>query len=124
MLNTILVAFGGAIGAAARYWLSILVGRLTGMPSPVGTLVVNVLGCALMGILFVMLVERHAAMEWRALLMSGVLGGFTTFSAFSIETVSLMQDGAWAKAASYVGASAVICVLACWLGVVATRAAG
>lgn len=123
MLNTVLVAMGGAVGAAARYWLSILVGRVTGMPSPVGTLIVNILGCALMGVLFVLLVERHGAMAWRALLMSGLLGGFTTFSAFSIETVSLMQEGSWVKAASYVGASVIVCVLACWAGVVITRAA-
>jgi CrcB protein len=124
MLNTALVAAGGAVGAAARYWLSILVSRITGMSSPIGTLIVNVLGCALMGVLFVLLVERHSAMAWRALLMSGLLGGFTTFSAFSIETVSLMQEGAWTKAASYAAASVFICVLACWVGIVVTRAAG
>jgi CrcB protein len=124
MVDSALVAVGGAAGAVARYWLSILVGRIVGVAFPVGTLLVNVLGCAAMGILFVLLVERGQPAAWRALMMSGLLGGFTTFSAFSIETVSLFQGGEFGKAVLYVLASVFLCVGACWSGVIATRALG
>ncbi len=119
------VAAGGAIGATARYVLggaaqAMARGSIAGMP--VGTLVVNVVGSALMGILYVLLVERAGVGEsWRLFALTGVLGGFTTFSAFSIETLMLLQQGAGLRAAAYVLASVTLCVLAAWLGVEISR---
>ena len=119
------VAAGGAIGATARYVLGGAVysmGRGSIAGTAVGTLVINVLGSALMGILYVLLVERAGAGEsWRLFALTGVLGGFTTFSAFSLETLFLLQQGAGLRAAAYVLASVAGCVLAAWLGVEISR---
>ena len=83
---------------------------------------VNVLGCLLMGVLFVWLTERASlAPVWRAGLLIGVLGGFTTFSAFSMETVSLLEEGAQVKALLNVVSSVVVCLGATWVGMIAAR---
>jgi CrcB protein len=124
MVDSALVAVGGAVGAVMRYWLSIAVARIAGVAFPVGTLIVNVLGCLAMGVLFAVIVERGQPAAWRALLMSGLLGGFTTFSAFSIETVSLFESGEVGKAVTYVLASVIVCIVACWGGLIAARAVG
>lgn len=116
------VAVGGALGSVMRYGLSHWVHSFLGRGFPYGTLAVNVLGCLAMGILFVLLVERSSESAlWRAGLLVGVLGGFTTFSAFSIETFNLMEQGAMAKALGNMLASLVLCVGATWLGVILAR---
>lgn len=116
------VAVGGALGSVLRYGLSNWVHSFVGRGFPYGTLAVNVLGCLAMGILFVLFVERSSENTlWRAGLIIGLLGGFTTFSAFSIETFSLMEQGAMAKAIGYVVASLMLCFGATWVGVVLAR---
>lgn len=116
------VAVGGALGSVMRYGLSHWVHSFLGRGFPYGTLAVNVLGCLAMGILFVLFVERSSESAlWRAGLLVGVLGGFTTFSAFSIETFNLMEQGAMAKALGNMLASLVLCVGATWLGVILAR---
>lgn len=116
------VAIGGALGSVLRYGLSSWVHNFMGRGFPYGTLVVNVLGCLAMGILFVLFVERTSENAlWRAGLMVGVLGGFTTFSAFSIETFNLLEQGAMAKAMGNMAASLILCIGATWLGVVLAR---
>jgi CrcB protein len=122
MSQVIAIAVGGAIGSVMRYWLSTGVHAWLGRGFPYGTLAVNVLGCLVMGVLFVLFTERFAANGvLRAGLLIGVLGGFTTFSSFSIETFSLIEQGAMAKAVGNVAASLVLCVGATWLGVILAR---
>lgn len=116
------IAAGGALGSVLRYGLSLWVQALAGRGFPFGTLAVNVLGCLAMGFLFVLLDERTGASAvWRAGLLIGVLGGFTTFSAFSIETFNLIEQGALAKAAGNMAANLALCVGAIWLGVFSAR---
>jgi CrcB protein len=115
------IAVGGAVGSVLRYGLSVWVHGLAGRGFPYGTLVVNVLGCFAMGWLFVMFLERFAASPvWRAGLLIGVLGGFTTFSSFSIETWQLMEEGELAKVVLNVLGSVLLCLTATgvgmWLG--------
>lgn len=122
MSQVIAIAVGGALGSVLRYGLSNWVHTFVGRGFPYGTLAVNVLGCLAMGILFVLLVERMGESAlWRAGLLIGVLGGFTTFSTFSIETFNLIEQGAMAKAAGNMAASLVLCVGATWLGVILAR---
>jgi len=122
MNQVMAVAIGGALGSVLRYGLSNWVHSFVGRGFPYGTLAVNVLGCLTMGILFVLLVERMAdSAMWRAGLLVGLLGGFTTFSAFSIETFNLIEQGDLAKAAGNMAASLVLCIGATWLGVTLAR---
>ena len=122
MSQVIAIAVGGAFGSVLRYGLSTWVHTLVGRGFPYGTLAVNVLGCLAMGVLFVLLVERMGeSAVWRAGLLIGVLGGFTTFSTFSIETFNLIEQGAMAKAAGNMAASLILCVGATWLGVILAR---
>lgn len=121
MLSTVAaVAVGGATGALARYGASTLFVMWFGRGFPVGTLVINVVGSFLIGLAYVFLVERSLlSAEWRLGLITGVLGGFTTFSAFSLETVGLLQDNAYLRAVLYVLLSVCLCIgatiLAIWL---------
>ncbi len=117
----IAIAAGGAFGSVMRYLLSVWVHSFAGRGFPWGTLAVNVLGCLIMGVLFALLAERASNGMLRAGLLIGVLGGFTTFSTFSIETVNLMLEGAFAKAAINMGASLGLCVAATWIGLIAGR---
>lgn len=115
MMQVLLVATGGAVGAVARYGVGLAALRL-GAGFPWGTLIVNVIGGLAMGLL----AARTEDPNLRLLLGVGVLGGFTTFSAFSIETVRLMQSQPH-LAALYVASSLVLSIGACWLGLVLGR---
>ena len=118
-MNQILaIAGGGAIGAVLRYWVSTGVYALAGRNFPYGTLAVNIIGSLVMGLLFVLLIERMAENSlWRAALLVGLLGAFTTFSTFSIETLNLLEEGAYSRALLNALLSVVLCVAAAWLGV-------
>lgn len=116
------VAGGGAIGSVLRYLVGTLVTRMVGPGFPFGTLVVNIVGSLLIGLVYVLLVERlPVGALWRVGVISGVLGGFTTFSAFSFETVALLEEQAYGKAALYVTASVILCLSATWMGIVMAR---
>ncbi|MFV1997878.1 MAG: fluoride efflux transporter CrcB [Acidiferrobacterales bacterium] len=118
MTQVLAIATGGAIGALMRYWVSMAVYAAIGRNFPYGTLAVNVLGSLVMGILFVLLVERMAADSiWRAALLIGVLGAFTTFSTFSIETLNLIEEGAYNRAVVNIVLSVVLSLAAAWLGI-------
>jgi CrcB protein len=122
MWQVLAIAGGGALGALGRYWMSGGVYRLLGRDFPWGTLTVNVVGSFLMGLLVVLFLERLAVEpEWRAAVLVGFLGAFTTFSTFSIETLTLIEEGFTAKALLNVAASVLACVLACWAGVLLGR---
>ncbi len=121
MLNTLFtVALGGAIGASGRYLVNVTATRVIGHGYPAGTLIVNVLGSFLMGVLFVVLAKKGGNV-WAPFLMTGVLGGFTTFSAFSLDTLALFERGQVASAAGYVALSVGLSLAALVLGVYAAR---
>jgi len=118
----IAIAAGGAAGALLRFGISTGTYNLLGRQFPYGTLVVNVLGSLLMGILFVLLSERLAlGAEWRAGLLVGMLGAFTTFSTFSFETIALLEEGRWLGATTNVAASVLLCLAATWIGLSLAR---
>jgi CrcB protein len=122
MSQTLAIAAGGALGALLRFWVSGGVYQLLGRGFPYGTLAVNLLGSFLMGLLFVLLNERLAAApELRAALLIGLLGAFTTFSTFSIETYHLIEQAAYLKALTNVLTSVLLCLLLAWLGLILGR---
>jgi CrcB protein len=99
-VNLFLVAIGGALGSMSRFLLSALVLRATGWLFPAGTFVVNILGCVIFGAIIGAAEQRVVlSTEARALLLSGVLGGFTTFSSYTFENFVLLRDGQWFTAA-------------------------
>ena len=121
MNQIILVALGGAIGASARLLTNGVVIRLFGAGFPFGNLLVNVAGSLAMGILMGWLLARSGSDNLRLFLATGILGGFTTFSAFSLDAVSLYQRGEAIAALIYVVASVVISILALVAGLAAMR---
>jgi CrcB protein len=122
VLAVLAIAVGGAVGAVGRFYLSTGVYSLIGRDFPYGTLAVNVLGSVAMGLLYALALERFPLTpELRAGLLVGLLGAFTTFSTFSIETLQLMEDGEQLKASLNALLSVVLCVAGCWVGVVLGR---
>jgi CrcB protein len=118
VLQILAIASGGALGALGRFALSSGVYRLLGRDFPWGTLAVNVIGSFLMGLLYVLFLDRLIAPpELRAATLVGFLGAFTTFSTFSMETLVLVEQGFFVKASLNILASVLLCLLACWLGV-------
>lgn len=119
-MEYLLIAVGGAFGAMARYWVGRMMvpvsAFLWGGAFPLGTMVINILGGFLMGIL----ASRAGGIDsWgRPLLMVGFLGGFTTFSSFSLEALQMLQRGAWGQLMLYVCGSVVLSVCAVAFGVV------
>ncbi|MFI4942727.1 MAG: fluoride efflux transporter CrcB [Burkholderiales bacterium] len=118
-LIVLAVALGSALGGVARYGLSGLVARSFGETFPWGTLIVNVLGSFLIGFVATLtgpdgrvLVSPVTRQFW----MPGIFGGFTTFSSFSLQTLSLAQDGEWTRALANVTLSIALCLLGVWLG--------
>jgi CrcB protein len=113
------VAVGGALGSVARFWLTGVMAALTGPNFPWGTLLINVLGSFVIGLVagFTLTPAQIAVHpEIRIFLMTGICGGFTTFSAFSLQTLELMQAGEFAPAAGYAAGSVVACVVATFGG--------
>lgn len=121
MIQTLLqVAAGGALGASARYATNVATMRLIGSGFPWATVVVNVLGSFLMGVIVVTLAHK-GGMRLAPFLMTGVLGGFTTFSAFSLDALTLWERGQPGLAFGYVAGSVVLSLAAIVAGMVATR---
>ncbi|HTK35150.1 MAG TPA: fluoride efflux transporter CrcB [Caulobacteraceae bacterium] len=124
MINLLLVGVGGATGAMARYLTGVGYGRLFGPGQPyLATAFINVLGSLLMGVLVGVLALKvsEAGMRWRLLLAVGVLGGFTTFSSFSLEAVLMLERRAYGAMAAYILGSVVFSILGLMLGLLAVR---
>ncbi len=123
MPDTFVVMAGGAIGAALRFHIGRWIGAMIGSGWPAGTLAVNLIGGLLMGVLAGFLHKRGLAEGWRLFLGVGILGGFTTFSAFSLEMMDLLEQGRWMGSAAYAGFSVAGSVAMLALGLCAVRGA-
>jgi fluoride exporter len=113
MTAVLIVALGGAIGSIGRYLLQVYFARLTTLTFPLGTLLVNLSGCFFIGILLALSTKYSwMTMEWRLFLMTGICGGYTTFSSFSVESFNLLRQGNYTHFFLYVLGSVVIGLLA------------
>ena len=122
MKHILFIALGGAGGALARHWLGSAMTATTQSHFPLGTLSVNVLGSFLIGVMYVIIVEKGLIHpDWRSVFIIGFLGAFTTFSTFSLEAVSLLENGHAGLAAGYVLLSVVTCLAGVWLSMFLTR---
>ena len=120
----LLIALGGAAGSVLRYLLGGVAQRTSGLAFPVGTLAVNVTGCLLIGALSQHFMNMQTSPQMRAALITGFCGGYTTFSAFSLETVGLLEGGEYSKAAAYILLSVTLSILATFGGMAAVKATG
>lgn len=119
----LMIALGGALGALSRYGMTKWVNGYWQQSFPLATMLVNVLGCILMGVAFVIVSERMPSLAtYRPLIMVGFLGAFTTFSTFSLEIVSLIDAQAWLSALSYLLLSCILGVVGLVIGMAMARA--
>jgi crcB protein len=117
VLQIIIAGLGGFIGSAARFWLSTVAYKFLGQDFPYGTLLVNIVGSFFMGFLMAFFEERFTiSPDLRIFLTIGILGGFTTFSAFSYETVSLLREGSYLTGTANVLYHLLNCLGATWFG--------
>ncbi|MGH7781134.1 MAG: fluoride efflux transporter CrcB [Candidatus Binataceae bacterium] len=123
----VLIGIGGAIGSIGRYWASGVVGNLSGGVFPFGTMFVNVTGAIVIGF-FAAFTGPDGRMfvgtSARQFVMTGICGGYTTFSTFSLETMNLAREGEWLYAGLNAILSVAFCLIAVWLGSVAAEALG
>ena len=113
----VFIAAGGAVGASLRFLSQATVYEMFGRTFPFGTLFVNVIGSFLMGFLSIFLLEKfNLGQEWHMAILIGVLGSYTTFSTFSIETLVLFEQGDMMKAMANILASVTLCIFAVWAG--------
>ncbi len=113
------IGVGGALGSMSRHWSNGVIGALAGVGFPWGTLLVNVLGSLVIGFAAATMSADGRFPTWngpRQFVMVGICGGFTTFSAFSLQTLALAQSGQWLPATGNAGLSVGLCMMAVWLG--------
>lgn len=123
MIRLLLVGFGGFIGTLARYWLSGIVAKRYGETFPLGTLLVNLVGCFFVGFLFHVFYERALiSPTLRTAMFIGLLGGFTTFSSYGLQTFTLVRDGEIGFAFLNIAASNVLGLALVWLGFMLAKA--
>lgn len=116
------VAAGGAVGAVMRWLMAGAIQRWAGGAFPWGTFAVNAIGSFLLGFLFVWLIERSTAGELARLALTvGMLGAFTTFSTYSLESIRLLQEGALGMAAANIMGQVLVCLVLTWLGIQIAR---
>jgi len=122
MARLLWISLGGALGTAARYLVSVWLLRALGPAFPYGTLAVNVIGSFLLGLIMQAGLDTTLLSPTaRAVLATGVMGGFTTYSTFNYDTLQYLQEGAWAMAGLNVAATLLVCLAAGALGVAAAR---
>ena len=121
MLHSALIFIGGGLGATARHWIGLLALRQFGPGFPWGTMIVNVSGSLAMGLLIGWLVKQGGTSNLRLFAATGFLGGFTTFSAFSLDFANLWRSGDVASAFSYAAASVLLSLLAVFAGLMIMR---
>ncbi len=122
MRPLLFIAIGGALGALSRYWLANFINDLVSTRLHVGTLVVNIVGSFLIGVIYVLIVEKlFLHPEWRNVLIVGFLGAFTTFSTFSLESINYLENGYAGMAALYILLSVLLCLVASGAGIWITR---
>ena len=113
------IALGSALGGVGRYWCSGFIATHIGETFPWGTLVVNVVGSLLIGLVAALAIPEGRFLigpTARQFLMIGVFGGFTTFSSFSLQVLNLARDGEWLYASTYIAGSLLFCLVGVWLG--------
>jgi len=121
LTKVLLVGLGGFLGANARFWLSAWIQNRIQGAFPWGTLLINVSGSLVMGLFMGFMLARDWSTNWRLFFAVGILGGYTTFSAFSYESIKLMSDGNFGGAFGYITASVILSVTAAFLGLVVVR---
>lgn len=120
-----LIALGGALGSVTRFWLNGVISAQTGAAFPWGTLIINVTGSFLIGFFFTLTEPGgrvFASSNTRQFFMTGICGGYTTFSSFSLQTLTLAREGEWLRAGGNTVGSVVACLVAVWLGHLAASA--
>ena len=122
MYTYLAIAFGGALGAVSRYWLTVSIERFNGTGFPLGTFMGNLLGSFLIGLLYILFAEKlSVADQWRPVIITGFLGAMTTFSTFSLDALLLFQQGHYNTALFYVLSSVMICIFAAYVGMQIAR---
>jgi fluoride exporter len=122
-MKYVIVGLGGALGSVLRFWLGAYVGDRLGSRFPYGTLVINITGCFLAGMIVTVMAEKtHWDPSWRYLIPIGFIGGYTTFSAFAYETFHLAQNGQMTTAMLNVALSVVVGFAGVWAGAIAGQA--
>ena len=115
--NILMVMGGSALGGGARYLLSMLIQQFNRSPFPAGTFIVNLLGCFLIGMLYAAHIRNpETGPGLKLLLATGFCGGFTTFSAFAVENLSLFREGNFGVSLAYAGSSLILGIAAAWAG--------
>ena len=125
MATYLWIALGSALGGVARYWSSGFIASHAGETFPLGTVFVNVLGSFIIGFVATLSAPDgrwFIGSDMRQFIMLGILGGYTTFSSFSLQTLNLVRDGEWMRAGLNIVLSVVLCLVAVWLGHIAAAA--
>lgn len=121
-LDLAIIAFGGGMGAVTRYLVTIWAAERFGSAFPYGTLLVNVAGSFIIGLFMTLFLERlELDPQWRLFIAVGFLGGLTTFSSFSYETLRLVQEGAMSQAFANAGSNVILCLASTWAGFFCAR---
>jgi CrcB protein len=119
MMTYMWIAIGSALGGVARHWCTIVATAWFGQAFLWGTLFINILGSFVIGLFFA-LTGSHGRfdvpLDAKLFVMTGICGGYTTFSAFSLQTLALFQSGAWLRGSAYIVASVVLCLTGVWAG--------